>query len=382
MTDVFFQQYLRQYTPFKDYWNYEDGCVMTGCQRMFEATGQRIYADFVLSYLSPRVEESGRIPLFPVSRCSMDSFNLSKALFFAYDLTGEPRYRKAVFWSANQLHAHPQTDSGMYWHKKIYPHQVWIDGMYMAAPFLTELAARTDDAALIREVTAWFRFVRLHMRDPETGLYSHAYDESRTQLWADAETGLSQSHWLRGEGWFLMALTDTYALMPEKYAQERAFLADILRDAVTALMPYRTESGLLCQVIDRPDLPGNYTETSGNLMTACALMRGAQLHMLGADAAETGLSMLETVETEKLIQLADGAFSLTGICAAAGLGGAQQRDGSAAYYLSEPVVSDDPKGVGALMMACSAGNRYRGAEPARALSRSGLSVNAGVRPRM
>ncbi len=350
MTKQYFQRFLAQYRPFKSYWNYEDGCVLTGCRQMYAATGETLYADFVLDYLTMRVKPDGTIPSYLTGKHCLDSFNSGRSLFFAKELTHDPRYEKAIRWQASQITAHPRTESGMPWHKGIYPQQVWIDGVYMTAPFFAEYAAQCGDVRICEEIGRWFTYLEKHLRDAKTGLYYHALDESRTQRWANPDTGLSQSFWLRGEGWFLMALCDTAAVLPPEQEQLRNHLGAILRDAVSALLLYRRPDGLLCQVIDRPSLAENYTETSGNLMTAYALMRGAELRMLPDDCFETGLAMLETVKREKLCETASGTV-LCGICRSAGLGGAEGRDGSTAYYLSEPVVSDDPKGVGVLMMA-------------------------------
>ena len=369
MTEQFFQDYLKHYRPFKDYWNYEDGCVLLGCIRMFQATGAACYAEFVLQYLSERVRPDGTIPGYPVSRYALDSFNSSKALFFAYDLTHDERYAAAAHWQAEQLAAHPRTGSGICWHKQIYPEQVWIDGVYMFAPFLAEYAKRTGDSSCFAEIGRAFRYVTAHMRDPETGLYYHALDESRTQRWADPETGLSRSCWLRGMGWFLMALTDTIALLPESESELSGFLAETLQDAVNALLPFRTENGLLCQIADQPLTAGNYEETSGSLMAAYAMMYGAELQALPEDAFAAGAEMLEAVKREKLVQTDDG-ISLRGICSAAGLGGSDRRDGSPAYYLSEPVTSDDPKGAGVLMMAEAARIRNQKTAAARRFAAS------------
>lgn len=350
MTELFFQDYLRTYQPYKPYWNYEDGCVLLGCIRMYHATGCTDYAEFVLDYLSERIAEDGSIMTYPVGQYALDSFHCSKALFFAADQTGDPRYEKAIRWQAAQLMQHPRTKSGMIWHKSIYPHQVWIDGVYMAAPFLAEYARRTGQSELYRELGEWFQFLRDRLRDPETGLYYHALDEEKQQPWADPETGRSASFWLRGEGWFLMALTDTLAHLPETESALREMLSELLRDAAESLLRYRSTGGLFCQVIDKPALSGNYTETSGSLMAAYALMRGAAMHLLPRSLFETGAAILRNVRSEKLCQTESGIL-LTDICGAAGLGGAAGRDGSAAYYLSESKAVNDPKGVGVLMSA-------------------------------
>lgn len=364
MTEQYFRDYLAHYLPFKDYWNYEDGCVLLGCIRMFQATGAAFYADFVLQYLAERVRPDGSIPSYPVCRYALDSFNSSKALFFAYDLTRDGRYALAAHRQAEQLAAHPRTRSGICWHKLIYPEQIWIDGVYMLAPFLAEYAKRTGDRSCFAEIGSAFRYVTAHMRDPKTGLYYHALDESRRQKWADPVTGLSRTCWLRGTGWFLMALTDTLALLPDSEAELRTLLAEALRNAVQALLPFRTENGLLCQIADQPMRAGNYEETSGSLMAAYAMMFGAELQALPEDAFAAGAAMLEAVKCEKLVQTDEG-ISLRGICSAAGLGGTDNRDGSPAYYLSEPVSADDPKGTGVLMMAEAARIRNQRTASAR-----------------
>lgn len=348
-TERFFTHYLTKYQPYKAYWNYEDGCLLLGCQRMYEATGAAQYADFVLDYLSQRVTAEGEIPSYLTAQHCLDSFHCSRALFFAEKLTGDMKYRRAAAWQASQLSAHPRTGSGLCWHKEIYPQQVWIDGIYMAAPFLAEYARNTHNSALFDEMRRWFRYAEAHLRDADTGLYHHAVDENRTQIWADPVTGCSKTHWLRAEGWYLLALADTYSVLPASQADFAAELAGALRTAADALLPYRAADGLLYQVIDRPQLAGNYTETSGSLMAAYAFLRGAAAGMLPADCAAVGQEMLAAVLAHKLVN-----GHLTDICVSAGLGGANQRDGSAEYYLSEPRVSDDPKGVGLWMQTAAA----------------------------
>lgn len=345
MMQTFFAQYLRHYRPFKSYWNYEDGCVLLGCQRLWEAAGEPYYAQFVLDYLTERVGEDGRITNYLTVQHCLDSFNCGKALFFADALTGAPRWKKAIRWQAERIAEHPRTrESGLCWHKQIYPEQVWIDGVYMTAPFFVQYAEMFGEPLVYREISRWFRYLRERLYVPETGLYLHAVDEARVQPWADRQTGLSRTHWLRGEGWLLMALSDVLALLPPEQSALRTQLTEQLKEAADGILQYRTENGLLCQVIDRPALAGNYEETSGSLMTAYALMSPA----LPAEYAGIGLQMLSAVKAHALAEDADG-LHLTGICGAAGLG--PNRDGSAEYYLSEPVVSDDPKGVGALMLA-------------------------------
>ncbi len=353
MLDRFFRSYLEQYQPYKSYWNYEDGCVLTACQRIYEASGEAYYADFVLRYLSQRVKEDGSIPSYLTEQFCLDSYNCSKALFFASRLTHEPRYALALDRQMEHYRLHPRTENGFCWHKGMYPNQIWLDGLYMLLPFLAEYAIWKPMPSLYAEILECFSFVRQQLRIPETGLYRHGWDATRTQHWADPESGLSASHWLRGQGWLLMALTDTLALLPPTEQALYDILSAMLQEAVDALLPYHTKDGLFFQVIDQIEAEGNYTETSGNAMLAYAMLRGGILGVLPQTAIHHGKQILDSLCHQKLM-VQEGQLVLTDICACAGLGGATKRDGSCAYYLSEPRVQNDPKGIGALIMSYAA----------------------------
>lgn len=355
MLEGFFQSYLAAYQPFKSYWNYEDGCVLQGCRAMYTVTGAACYRDFIIHYLEGRVLPDGRIPSFLQARYCLDSFQCSKALFFAAVNTTDEKYVKALEHHLEYLRQHPRTQSGLLWHKGIYPHQVWLDGMYMLMPFLAEYAvcSAKDAAYCTMEIRRAFAFVHQNMRDEKTGLYRHGMDEARVQSWADPVTGLSASCWLRGTGWLLMALVDCIALLADVDTDVRHELIPMLRQLVQALLPYRSKSGLFYHVVHELALKGNYTETSGNAMIAYALLKGGIMGVLSAEQAEIGAQMLECICKQKFVQQKSG-LALVDICRSAGLGGATHRDGSSAYYCSEPRVQNDPKGVGALMMAHAA----------------------------
>ena len=49
--EAFLERYLNDYKSYQTYWNYEDSCLLMGCQRMFEATGDRKYADYIEQYI-------------------------------------------------------------------------------------------------------------------------------------------------------------------------------------------------------------------------------------------------------------------------------------------------------------------------------------------
>ncbi len=215
---------------------------------------------------------------------NIDSINSGKALFFALEETGEERYRKAIeFATCSGFREHPRCQCGNFWHKQLYPNQIWLDGLYMAQPFYMAYEAKFDGMAHVADITRQFQNVRKYLYNPEKGLNYHAYDEARVQFWADKETGCSKNFWLRSTGWYLMALVDCIALCSEQLYEHYRALVDIFRESIRGVLPYRAEDGLFYQVIDHPEAEGNYTETSGSAMIAYSLLKGVRIGVLDAE---------------------------------------------------------------------------------------------------
>jgi unsaturated rhamnogalacturonyl hydrolase len=351
----FIRHTLATWQPYRPFWNYEDGCIYKGALDLHAATGFRSFFDFVYREVSARVGFDGAIRGFEANEFNIDNINAGKTLFTLFDVTKEERFRKAIDAQAAQLTRHPRTQSGNYWHKKIYPHQVWLDGLYMAQPFQVALSRLNGDKALARDTVRQFRHVRGVLRDAKTGLYRHGWDESGEQRWADPATRQSAHAWGRAMGWFAMALVDCLEWPDVFETSDHAMMVDLLHDVVAGLLAARSAGGLWHQVLDARERDGNYEETSATLMIAYALMKGWRLGLLDAQARAVGMNAFRCVTERHLT-----ATELGGICAVAGLGGNPYRDGSYAYYLSEPIVANDPKGVGAWMMAIAEGIR---AEP-------------------
>ena len=352
---AFIGQYLDRYQDYKTYWNYEDGCVLLGCADLFAVCGEKAYRDFVLRYLERRVAEDGTIPTYPEDKYNIDSTNCGKVLFFALDETGDLRYRRAADYLMSRLATHPRCACGNFWHKEIYPEQIWLDGLYMAQPFRVEYDMRFGGKKDASDVAGQFLNVRKYLFDEEKKLYYHACDLAKKQPWANRETGRSPNFWLRSMGWYLMALIDCVDKMDEQLYEHYRALIDLFREAVSGITPYADPAtGLYYQVIDRADVAGNYLETSGSAMVIYALLKGVRLGVLDGEKYQaSALKAFESLTAQKLARDEKGLYHLNGICAVAGLGPGEKRDGSVAYYLSEPVVADDAKGVGPYMMALS-----------------------------
>lgn len=360
-TARFVSHYIAHWQPYRHYWCYEDGCIFKGALDLADATGQSFLARFVQREVSERVAEDGMLRGYAATEFNIDHINAGKVLFPLWRLTKEARYRQGIEALSAQLRQHPRTKSGGYWHKRIYPDQIWLDGLYMALPFQCAYAQVVGDEKLTDDVKRQFQHVRATMRDARGGLYYHGWDESRRERWANPRTGCSSQFWGRAMGWFVMALIDCIELLRDAPAHSAAPLEDMLREVCDALLAVRSHNGLWYQVLDQGAREGNYEETSCSLMIAYAMLKGARLRVLESTFAAVGDAALAHVIERQL-----GIDHLNGICGVAGLGNVPYRDGSYAYYLSEPIVPDDPKGVAALLMALAEGFRFR--QDARATS--------------
>jgi len=252
-----------------------------------------------------------------------------------------------------QIKTHPRTSEGGFWHKRIYPSQMWLDGLYMAEPFYAEYAATFNETKPFDDIARQFILMERHSRDDNTGLLYHGWDESKKQRWANPETGRSPNFWARAMGWYAMALVDTLDHFPQQHPQ-RAELIAILNRLAVAISKYQERgSGLWYQVLDKADAKGNYLESSAACMFVYALAKGVRKRYLPATYLRVAESGYRGIVKEFLRTDANGQLNLEGTVSVGGLGGNPYRDGSYEYYLSEKVVTNDPKGVGALLLAAT-----------------------------
>ena len=335
-------------------WNYIDGCMILALLEIYQTTGEEKYYEFANAFIDHRVREDGSISGYSVDEYNLDNVNAGKTLFALYDINGKEKYRRAIDLIYSQVQTQPRTAEGNFWHKKIYPNQVWLDGMYMAQPFYMEYETRFNGKKNYEDIFGQFHNVIEHMLDPETGLYYHGYDASRTVFWCDKETGLSQNFWLRALGWYSMALLDTLDTCEvcRECEKEYEYLKQAFVDLTDSMLKLQDESGLWYQL---PALGGkepNYLETSGSAIMAYSLLKGVRLGFLPENYRVYGLKAFRGI-CNAYLKEKNGQLSLGGICLVAGLGPADnpRRDGSFAYYVSEPVVEDDAKGVGPLLLA-------------------------------
>jgi unsaturated rhamnogalacturonyl hydrolase len=335
----------------KGYWAYETGVFLKGLDALWVKTRNVNYYDYLKTTVDSFLEPDGTIRTYKLDDYSLDSINCGKLLLSLYESTKKEKYSKAAQLLIKQLEKQPRTHEGGFWHKKIYPYQVWLDGVYMSAPFLAQHCQIFNRPAGFDEVSNQIIWIESHTRDSRTGLLYHGWDESRAQEWADPSTGCSRSFWGRAMGWYAMALVDTLDFIPKNH-RERKHIIEIFQRMSEALARYQdSRTGLWYQVVDQGERKGNYLEASSSSMFVYAFAKGVRKGYLGREYARAAKKGYEGLLHHLIVSEPDGKTSLTQICSVGGLGGSQKRNGTFEYYISEPIVTNDLKGVGAFILA-------------------------------
>ena len=332
-------------------WNYTTGLEL---KALLDADPEETF-DYVDAWYDAIIDSTGVIYKYKKSNYSSDHICPGRTLFQLYDLTGKQKYRAAMDSLYSQIVDMPRTFDGGFWHKQVYPGQMWLDGLYMVEPFYVEYTNRFVTDSLQREanyadIAHQFQTAYQHCYDSETGLLRHAWDSTREMFWCNPETGQSAHAWGRAMGWYVMALVDVIPQLPA--GEYRTALVSILNNVFSALPFFEDkETGMWYQVLDRPGAQGNYLEATANAMFSYAMLKGTRLGFLESVNVELAKSCYETLVRTFVTTDAEGLVSLNQCCEVAGLGGKQNRSGDFDYYISEPVRSNDPKGIGPLIWA-------------------------------
>ena len=335
----------------KPSWNYMDGCMIKAIIELYHITKNEKYLQFADDFIDYFVNDDGSIQSYDPKEYNLDNVNAGKTLFDLYQLTGKEKYRKAIDTVYSQLQGQPRTSTGNFWHKMIYPNQIWLDGLYMAQPFYMQYEVTYNDCKNCADSFNQFENVYNLMRDTRNGLYYHAYDDSRQMFWCDKVTGLSSNFWLRALGWYAMALIDTMEIMPESLSKEKARLNAIYKELIDSMLPYQDEeTGMWYQVVNRGGIKPNYLETSGSAIFAYAIMKSVRLGFLDESYFQYGEKAFSGICRTYLSE-ENGELQLGGICLVAGLGNKEMREGTFDYYMREPIVKNEAKGVAPLILA-------------------------------
>lgn len=333
------------------YFGYAQGVGCLAMLKVWKETGERKYLDYVIQWADTLISDNGDIHLYKVETYNIDYINSGKVLFDVYRETGKEKYRLAMDLLVNQMILHPRTLEGAFWHKLIYPHQIWLDGLYMASPFLAEYATTFNKPELIDDVINQFLVCAKHTYDEKTGLYYHAWDESKKQHWANKVTGQSPNFWGRSIGWWFMALVDVLDFIPDDHPQ-RPELIGMIRGLANSLPAYQDETGLWYQVLDKGNKSGNYLEASVSSMFMYSYAKAVNKGYIDQKYRRIAEKTYDGLMKELIVKNEDGTLTLTQCCSVGGLGGNPYRDGSFEYYISEKIRDNDSKATGPFIMGC------------------------------
>jgi unsaturated rhamnogalacturonyl hydrolase len=346
-------------------WSYDMGVVLKGMEAMWRATGDPAYFKYIQKSIDAWVDEDGNIRGYEPHEYNIDHVNNGKNVLLLYRVTEKAKYKRAADNLRAQLQTHPRTKEGSFWHKKVYPWQVWLDGLYMGQPFYAEYAMLFGEDTVFNDVARQFAAIERHARDPKTGLLYHGWDESKEQKWANKQTGLSPHIWARALGWYGMGMVDALDYFPANHPG-RDTIVGILNRFVKAITKVQdAKTGLWYDVIDMPNEPKNYFEASASAMLVYTMAKGIRKGYLPATYWANAQKGYAGILKQFVDKNAEGQVQLKGTVKVSGLGGNPYRDGSFAYYMSEPVIVNDWKGVGAYLLAGAEMENFPAAMPGK-----------------
>ena len=332
-------------------WSYDMGVVLKGFEGIWMNSGNVKYFDAIQKKMDWFVQNDGSIKGYDKEEYNIDHVNNGKLVLLLYRITGKEKYKKAADLLRSQLATHPRTKEGGFWHKKVYPYQMWLDGLYMGAPFYAEYAMLFNEDTAFNDIANQFIWMEKNARDEKTGLLHHAWDESRQQKWADKTTGKSPLFWSRAMGWYSDALVDALDYFPANHPKRQA-LIDILNRLVDAIEKQQDKTtGLWYDIMNYkgPGKEKNYFEASASCQFVYAIAKGVRKGYLPATKLLLARQGYDGI-VKQFIKVENGQTNLHGTVKVSGLGGNPYRDGSFDYYMSEPVIVNDPKGIGAFLL--------------------------------
>ena len=333
-------------------WIYDQALLNKAIEGTWYNTGNGDYFKYIQKQTDLFITDNGSIKTYKQEDYNIDNVLGGRVLLTLYKVTGKDKYFKAASTLREQLKNHPRTTEGGFWHKKRYPNQMWLDGLYMAEPFYAEYANLVHDSAAFDDIANQFIWMEKHVRDPKTGLLYHAWDESRKERWSDSITGRSPHFWSRSMGWYAMALVDVLEQFPDNHPKKYELkqilirLADAIKDSRDAT------TGVWWQVTDYPNKKGNYLEASASSMFVYSIAKSMRLGFIPKDYLSMVLFGFDGIQ-KQFVETKDGTTILNGTVGGCGLGGDPYRDGSYEYYIGEKIVVNDPKGLGAYILAAN-----------------------------
>lgn len=334
----------------KPKWDYKMGLVLFAFEKLYQKTNDKKYFNYIKEYADELIDAEGNITDYNIKDYNIDSANPGKLLFNLLDETKDNRYKKVIEQLRHQIETQPRTASGGFWHKQIYPNQMWIDGLYMAEPFYTQYTVRYENGKSLDDIAKQFELVQNHLVDQKTGLVHQAWDESKEIAWANPETGTSPTIWGRGIGWYMMALVETLDYYPKSNPNYKK-LAGYLNQIAKSAVQHKSASGLWYQVADKPDLKDNYLESSASAMIIYSLAKGADKGYLSSAYKKMAQKSFEAYLAAFVKKDKNGEIMISNVSSSVGLGGKPFRDGTNEYYTNSKAKDNSSPALAAFLLS-------------------------------
>lgn len=332
-------------------WDYCHGLELQSMLDVYDTYGDSKIFNYALAYADTMIHDDGSIETYKLKEYNIDRLNSGKFLFRIYEQTKNEKYKKALDLLRSQLDTHPRNADGGFWHKKVYPHQMWLDGLYMGTPFYAEYTFRNNKVKDYQDIVNQFLTVARHTYDPKTGLYRHACDVSRKERWADPVTGQSQHSWGRAMGWYAMAFVDALDFIPKHEAGRDSMLVILNNIAFQLKRLQDPKAGVWYQVLDKSGEKDNYLESSCSTMFVYALFKAVRMGYIDKSYLDIAIRGYQGILKNFIEVDKNGLVTITKACAVAGLGGKNYRMGDYSYYIHETIRNNDAKAVGPFIMA-------------------------------
>ena len=341
---------IKRIPNLSDRWDHEYGVILKAMEDLWKFTKDDKYFNYIKDSIDPNISEDGEIKGYDLEAYELDNINTGRVLFSLYDITGNPKYKKAAYVLRSQFDAHPRTSFGNFLHKKQFENIIFIDSIYMGITFYAQFGKEFNDTEALEDGVNQMINAAEFNQNKETGLLVQGYNETKSEFWADPQTGLSKSYWGRGLGWYSVGLIEVLEYLPEHHPK-RDRLIEIFRNLMKGVIRVQDQSGVWWQVVDKGEEEGNYLEASASAMFTYSLAKGIRLRYLDLDYKENALKAYNGLIEQFIVEDSDGEIHLIGTCKSGGLGIKDYRDGSFESYVCEETGIDDHKGVGTFLMA-------------------------------
>ena len=344
---------------------YHQGVALSGMQKIYLLTGDKRYFNYIKDYVDSVIGKNGEIIGFNHEITPDDAPQLAKEaltmldhkqptiLFYnLYDETGDKKYLNAIKTVATSMYYWPVNNYGGYWHMMTQPYQMWMDGAYMAGPLSVMYADRFDDEILRERAIKQVFIMNEHMRDEKTGLYYHGWDDSKKEVWADAETGLSGHFWGRAVGWYAVAILDILDYIPEDHPSVSR-LKSIEADLLKSLAKFQDKTtGMWYNVLDRTDDEDNWVESSCTNLFIYSYAKALRKGIIGKEYEPVLKKAYEGIENI-LYYDENGNIVIDKVCI-----GTCIESGTYEYYINREQIKNDLHGIGAFILMCSEMEKY------------------------